>query len=574
MSRSEKMSRETFINYADCTIAKDLCNMNLEYEDQNNATSFFTSEGNIHPYPAKAVPNMVHDLLCKLKEIYDIKTVVDPFVGSGTVALESKILGLDFYGCDLNPLAVLLARTKSLTIKGRPYIKQKLGNFTNSLNQIKTNEILYKIENFKNIGYWFKNENIEQLSYLKHSIDCFLKTAPKIYKRVLSLIVLTALSATIRESSLTRPDEFKLYRLPPAEINKFQVDSIQIYIKHIEDLLDMIYDVNTAFQKDTICKIFLNNAKNMTFMNEVRADLVLTSPPYGDSKSTVAYGQFSRLSIQWMSDLMKKYLKIDVFSENCDEYLLGGRYSIRDNQCVDTIIESSETLMRLMEEIQLWVETQLDELHLAQAHLGNFEDHLNNGLPITSESLIDDSILANIIREKIRLYVYRKINQSVNKSNKKVKDLTLTETNNIISDLLDSKSKQYHRRIEMLRNLLPKIQATIKRKILHLPKRKDEVLYFFIDLYQVVLESHRVINDKGIQVWIVGHRTVLGNIEVKMVDILREWFESLNYSTIALIKRNYHFKRLPHHINSTITRTKEVKTMMEEHILIIKNNNV
>ena len=29
-------------------------------------------------------------------------------------------------------------------------------------------------------------------------------------------------------------------------------------------------------------------------------DMVVTSPPYGDSKTTVAYGQFSRLSSQWL----------------------------------------------------------------------------------------------------------------------------------------------------------------------------------------------------------------------------------------------------------------------------------
>jgi hypothetical protein len=29
-------------------------------------------------------------------------------------------------------------------------------------------------------------------------------------------------------------------------------------------------------------------------------DLILTSPPYGDSRTTVAYGQFSRLSNQWL----------------------------------------------------------------------------------------------------------------------------------------------------------------------------------------------------------------------------------------------------------------------------------
>jgi tRNA G10 N-methylase Trm11 len=38
-------------------------------------------------------------------------------------------------------------------------------------------------------------------------------------------------------------------------------------------------------------------------------DLVITSPPYGDSKTTVAYEQFSKLSIRWLGldDSFKNY---------------------------------------------------------------------------------------------------------------------------------------------------------------------------------------------------------------------------------------------------------------------------
>ena len=32
----------------------------------------------------------------------------------------------------------------------------------------------------------------------------------------------------------------------------------------------------------------------------IKADLIVTSPPYGDSKTTVAYGQFSRLANEWL----------------------------------------------------------------------------------------------------------------------------------------------------------------------------------------------------------------------------------------------------------------------------------
>jgi|GEM_PF-1653058 len=563
------MSGEIIAKNAESEMAYDLRNMNLDYADKNNVTSLFISEGIIHPYPAKAVPDMVHDLMCKLKGMYDIKTVLDPFVGSGTVALESKILGLDFYGSDLNPLAVLLARTKSLTIKNTPYIRTKLDEFISNLNKIEENEILYVIEDFKNIDYWFKEENIKQLSYIKRCIDIFLKNSSNRYKKALSLIVLTAFSATVRESSLTRNDEFKLYRLSPADVDKFEANSREIFAGRIKKLLGMIQDVNAVFEKDTVSEIFLSNAKDMSYMENVKVDLILTSPPYGDSSSTVAYGQFSKLSVQWMADLMKKYLKIDMVSENCDEYLLGGRHSVSTykDKCFNEIINYSKTLSQLMDDARRLIKEEVGELRLASERLLQFQKQLFN-----SKILLEDPILSNIIRERIRLYVYRNINKDIKMSKKQIKSLTINETNSIISDLMNKSSDKYNKRVELVQTLLPKITETINRKIHYLPKREKEVLHFFVDIYQVLQESNKVISDEGIQVWIVGHRTVLGNIEVKMVDILLEWFEHMGYTKVALIKRNYHFKRLPHHINSTVTRTKEVKTMMEEHILIVKKS--
>ena len=47
-------------------------------------------------------------------------------------------------------------------------------------------------------------------------------------------------------------------------------------------------------------------------------DLVVTSPPYGDSRTTVAYGQFSRLALQWLD-------YEDIIS--LDNKLLGGKAS-------------------------------------------------------------------------------------------------------------------------------------------------------------------------------------------------------------------------------------------------------
>jgi hypothetical protein len=50
---------------------------------------------------------------------------------------------------------------------------------------------------------------------------------------------------------------------------------------------------------------------------ETYFDTVLTSPPYGDSKTTVAYGQFSQFSNEWLG--------VD-YARQIDNLLMGGKH--------------------------------------------------------------------------------------------------------------------------------------------------------------------------------------------------------------------------------------------------------
>src|ERR1035441_1017472 len=60
-------------------------------------------------YPAMMVPDMLSDLMRIIRAADpNVRTVFDPFVGSGSVQTETMLLGLDFVGSDINPLAALL----------------------------------------------------------------------------------------------------------------------------------------------------------------------------------------------------------------------------------------------------------------------------------------------------------------------------------------------------------------------------------------------------------------------------------------------------------------------------------
>jgi len=542
-------------------------NMDLDYEGENKFASFFSSQGNIHTYPAKAVPEMVKDLIQKISSINEIDSILDPFLGSGTTALESKYLGIDFYGSDLNPLAVLLARTKSLTFNDTSFSKRHLLDFVNKIHNEYDHIKFVPLEKFKNIDYWFKPNNIRELSYIKDEIKKFLSKA-KAYKEPYALILLTAFSSTVRKVSLTRNGEFKLYRMTYNEIEKHNINTLDVFQDIIHNLLEMLVEANINYKNETKCEIYLQNAKNINYLENEKVSLVITSPPYGDSRSTVAYGQFSRLSIQWMSDLMLKYLHIPMVYDDCDELLLGGGKSDCSLQDLTGFCFSNE-LSKLLLEIDKKIVTKLNEAKTAKSLLISIMAKPECELYI--DDIKSNDLLYKLIFERVRLDIYRKISKKKSDlKDKEVKRLAKEQSRKCMIEFSDMENKNFYRRQKLIAGCFSKILETLNRNYASITKRKNEVILFFQDLYKVVIETDRVLKNNGFQVWIVGHRTILGDINVNMEGIIKDWFSNLGYSVIKSLNRKYSFKRMPHHINSTIERSEPVNTMMNEYILVVQ----
>lgn len=544
--------------------------LNLDYEGENKYASFFSSTGNLHTYPAKAVPEMVSDLIKKVMSIKSIKTVLDPFVGSGTTALESKYLGLDFWGSDLNPLAVLLSKTKVLTIDNTNYTKKRLSDFVQQVKKEYPDARLIPFYTFNSINYWFKEENIRELSFLKYKMDQFINNANKVNREMYALILLTAFSSTIRRVSLTRNGEFKLYRMSPSDIERFSINAIDEFEDAVTHLLDMLVVANNSYKKETISTICLQNAKSLNYLKNKSIDLVVTSPPYGDSKTTVAYGEFSKLSLQWMEDLLKKYIRIEVADCNCDEQLLGGRKSEWSLQDEKDFYKSNE-VVNLETQIQSRIQEKKRDLARAKKVLEEMRGCINNKRFVSIDLLHKNEILYQLISERVRLDIYRKIkNSKAGLKDKETKKLAKKNAGEYMKQMENIYSSKYVIRQTHLEEKLDKVTETLERNEKSIQKRKEDVLVFLKDLYKVVLETDRVMKKDGFQVWIVGHRTVMGKITINMEGILKDWFLNMGYECEASLSRKYSFKRMPHHINSTIERCEEVDTMMNEYILVVR----
>jgi len=87
----------------------------------------------IYPYKGKFHPQMIRALL-NIIGLNPGDTVLDPFIGSGTTAIEAQLLGVNCVGIDISPLCVLQSKAKTesmdvLTdiISWRERIRDKIG---------------------------------------------------------------------------------------------------------------------------------------------------------------------------------------------------------------------------------------------------------------------------------------------------------------------------------------------------------------------------------------------------------------------------------------------------------------
>lgn len=489
-------------------------------------------------------------------------------MGSGTVALEARYLGLDFYGSDLNPLSILLSRTKALTVNNAADVEKALINFSEKLIITYADHKLVDLVYFEKINFWFKSKNIQELSFIKAQCDKFLGSCPKKNRETYALILLTAFSSTIRESSLTRNNEFKLYRMSPNDVEKFEIDSLLVFKEKVSNLMSMLVEANKDSYNKALTEIKMQNAKDLSVFYNKKIDLILTSPPYGDSQSTVAYGEFSKLSLQWSKDLLAKYLDIRTQAENVDEHLLGGKKSL-SSISLKMILRRSNTFKELFKTMRDTCKIDIKDLINAKISLNIMQDNIEKGV-FEFQYFEGDNIVFELLKERTRLEYFRKLNAETTLKNREVKKSAISMRDEFFEQLRQEPQNEIL--LDEIINRIPAVRETINRRIKAIPRRIKSVIHFFKELYLVVEQTDKVLDDQGIQAWIVGHRTVLGSITVDMAGILNDWFVSLGYNKITTLHRQYSFKRLPHHINSTITRKNEIKTMMQEHIIVVRKN--
>ena len=252
-----------------------------------------------HDYPARMIPQVAGKLLDMFAAV-NATLLFDPYCGTGTSLVEGLIRGLNVIGTDLNPLARLIAQAKTAT-PCLDEIDEHITKFNRWVLRAKTRTLAEtpNIPGISRLEFWFKPSVIVNLRKLKNWIDEISDDSVRLFFQV-------AFSETVRESSNTRNEEFKLYRYDPERLKRFNPDVFEIMagkLKRNRVGLQKFLAIMHNFQHPPVARIYDFNTVEGIPQDKVApasVDIIVTSPPYGDSHTTVAYGQYSRLSAAWL----------------------------------------------------------------------------------------------------------------------------------------------------------------------------------------------------------------------------------------------------------------------------------
>lgn len=301
----------------------------------------------LHQYPARFIPQLVRKILRTFTT--ENSSVLDIFSGSGTTLLECKYLNIKHsYGIELNPFAIFMTKTKLQDLNE----KSAVAEFPKIKEKFFSADYVFENITFKNIEFWYSEKAIAELSKL---LDIISKITDEEVKRFY-LLVFCEIS---RKTSFLDHGGFKMYRSRTKLKNHFEPDVWSEFEKTANRNIKLLSENNEITKKNN-CEQILVYGDSRVVHSEIpehSIDLILTSPPYGDSKTTVAYGQYSRLPWQWLSQ------KDDIIQ--LDSKLLGGSTKNLNRE----ILNFSEKLKEQCSEIE-----NVDESHRVNDVIAFYND--------------------------------------------------------------------------------------------------------------------------------------------------------------------------------------------------------
>lgn len=235
----------------------------------------------VHVYPAK-FPSLIaqksFEYAAKLE--MKVERVADIFCGCGTVGVEACRKGYDFYGCDLNPVAVLLAEVKTQQYEKSEV--ERIGQLIIENFKKNTPEKKYESAN-ERLQYWYVESQYDRLYCLKQQIDLY--ATEEIYHK----LFLCIFSSILKPTSKWLTKSIK----PQVDPNKKIHDVIETFENQLNVFIKAIEQEDYKGTNE----VEIQRINVLDIDKEDYVDLLITSPPYVTSYE---YADLHQLSSLWL----------------------------------------------------------------------------------------------------------------------------------------------------------------------------------------------------------------------------------------------------------------------------------
>jgi hypothetical protein len=279
----------------------------MDWDFAGAKTNYLTH--GMHPYPAKFIPQIPNTLIQELSSVGD--TVGDIFCGSGTTLVEALTLKRHAVGVDANPLACLIARSKTTIIDDEDAsqlreLAQKIRTLGDSVSSYGTNN-LFSSQSFRSSSwrpessthdFWFDLHVTEELAEAK---SYCLKLKSKKSKD----LALTAFSSIV--VAVSRQDSDTRYVRRDKNIQPGEV--LRRFARAIDQVVHASLEFSELVEDRFTCNIITESL--LSHPKIPMMDLMVCSPPYPNAFS---YHLYHRTRMLWLGMDQPRFKKEEIGS--------------------------------------------------------------------------------------------------------------------------------------------------------------------------------------------------------------------------------------------------------------------
>ena len=249
----------------------------------------------IHKYKGKFYPQLAKVLL-NIANIEPKSNILDPFCGSGTALLEGYFNGLHANGCDLNPLAVEIAKAKlNILLVNSVEFSKTITDFSNLMINAQTSggSSYFSEDYLVEIQNWFSEPVIDKMGWLLTEIENISNPEIKRFMRVLISDIVRQVSHQDPTDLRTRKRKKLLEDAPVFEIFEKKLKEQSLKIMRYHEL------TKQSPHNSSPANVWLGDSRDISnFVNndvqKESIDAVITSPPYA---TALPYIDTDRLSL-------------------------------------------------------------------------------------------------------------------------------------------------------------------------------------------------------------------------------------------------------------------------------------